>query len=124
MPVVCSDAAGKDLYLRIKKEYLKRGKEIHALDYERLKADYNITGNVNDLNDIARQADYKHFNGIQPRRIYSHLVNESYTERDGGIQFDSGIFYTRAEVEKLNGITPDALKQIHTIKKTFKGILI
>ena len=119
------DAAGKDLYLRIKKEYLKRGKEIHALDYDRLKKDYNITGgDVKDLNDIARQADYKHFNDIQPRRIYSHLVNESYTERDGGIQFDSGIFYTWAEVEKLNGITPDALKQIHTIKKTFKGILI
>jgi DNA primase len=118
------DAAGKDLYLRIKKGYLKQGKEIHALDYERLKADYNITGDVKDLNDIARQADYKHFNGIQPRRIYSHLVNESYTERDGGIQFDSGIFYTRAELEKLDSITPDALKQIHTIKKTFKGILI
>lgn len=118
------DTAGKDLYLRIKKEYLKRGKEIHALDYDRLKADYNITGDVKDLNDIARQADYKHFNGIQPRRIYSHLVNESYTEREGGIQFDSGVFYTRAEVEKLDGITPDALKQIHTIKKTFKGILI
>ena len=118
------DAAGKDLYLRIKKEYLNRGKEIHALDYDRLKADYNITGDVKDLNDIARQADYKHFNGIQPRRIYSHLVNESYTERDGGIQFDSGVFYTKAEVEKLDGITPDALKQIHTIKKTFKGILI
>lgn len=118
------DAAGKDLYLRIKKEYLNRGKEIHALDYDRLKADYNITGDVKDLNDIARQADYKHFNGIQPRRIYSHLVNESYTERDGGIQFDSGVFYTRAELEKLDGITPDALKQIHAIKKTFKGILI
>lgn len=118
------DTAGKDLYLRIKKEYLNRGKEIHALDYDRLKADYNITGDVKDLNDIARQADYKHFNGIQPRRIYSHLVNESYTERNGGIQFDSGIFYTRAELEKLKGITGDALKQIHTIKKTFNGILI
>jgi DNA primase len=118
------DTAGKDFYLRIKKGYLNRGKEIHALDYERLKEDYNITGEAKDLNDIARQADYKHFNGIQPRRIYSHLVNESYTERDGGIQFDSGIFYTWAEVEKLDGITPDALKQIHTIKKTFKGILI
>jgi len=118
------DTAGKDLYLRIKKEYLNRGKEIHALDYERLKADYNITGDVKDLNDIARQADYKHFNDIQPRRIYSHLVNESYTERDGGIQFDSGVFYTREEVAKLDSITPDALKQIHTIKKTFKGILI
>ena len=118
------DTAGKDFYLRIKKGYLNRGKEIHALDYERLKEDYNITGEAKDLNDIARQADYKHYNGIQPRRIYSHLVNESYTERDGGIQFDSGIFYTWAEVEKLDGITPDALKQIHTIKKTFKGILI
>ena len=118
------DTAGKNFYLRIKKGYLNRGKEIHALDYERLKADYNITGDVKDLNDIARQADYKHFNDIQPRRIYSHLVNESYTERDGGIQFDSGVFYTREEVAKLDSITPDALKQIHTIKKTFKGILI
>jgi len=48
------DAAGKDFYLRIKKEYLKRGKEIYAFDYDRLKADYNITGDVKDLNDIVK----------------------------------------------------------------------
>jgi DNA primase len=118
------DTAGKALYLRIKKEYLKRGKEIYALNYDGLKADYNITGDVKDLNDIARQADYEHFNGIQPRRIYSPLIGEAYTERADGIQFDSGIFYTKAELEKLDGIDPDALKQIHTIKKTFNGILI
>ena len=119
-----TDDRGKELYHRVNAGYIERGKKISILDYDRLQADYNITGDVKDLNDIARQADYKHFNDIQPRRIYSHLVNESYTERDGGIQFDSGVFYTRAELEKLDGITGDALKQIHTIKKTFKGLLI
>ena len=115
------DAAGKDFYLRIKRGYLKRGKEVYALDYDKLKTDYNITGEVKDLNDIARQAD---FNGKQPRRVFSHLVNESYTERERGIQFDSGVFYSWAELERLNGITPDALRQVHTIKRIFKGTVV
>jgi len=115
------DAAGKDFYLRIKRGYLKRGKEVYALDYDKLKTDYNITGEVKDLNDIARQAD---FNGKQPRRVFSYLVNESYTERERGIQFDSGVFYSWAELERLNGITPDALRQVHTIKRIFKGTVV
>lgn len=118
------DTAGKDFYIRLKKEFLKRGVVASVLDDERLKADFNVTGDIKDLNDIAKQADYKHFNESQPRRIYSHLVDEAYTERGGGIQFDSGVFYTASEIKKLEGITPDKLKDIHIIKKTFNGILL
>jgi DNA primase len=52
------DGAGNAFYLRLKKGYLRRGKGVHALDYSLLKADYNVTGAVKDLNDIAKQADY------------------------------------------------------------------
>jgi len=121
------DHAGNAFYLRIKKEYLKRGKEIYALDYSLLKADYNITGDVKDLNDIARQADYKHFDSIQskrPDRYFSPIVNDVCIERDGDIIFDSGVKYTQQEFEKLGDVTPEALNTIHKIKKAFNGALL
>jgi len=48
-----NDPAGRAFYLRLKREYLKRGKRIYRLDYQRLKAE---TGqpDVHDLNDIVR----------------------------------------------------------------------
>jgi len=118
------DRAGEAFYLRIKKEYLKWGKEIYALDYAHLKADYNITDDVKDLNDIALKADYKHYRKTKPKWKYSTAVNDIYTERDGGIYFNSGVFYTHDELVKLEGITQFELKAVHSIKRIFNGTLL
>lgn len=120
-----ADHAGSELFQRLSKGFLKRGKtDILTIDYDKLKADYGVTEDVKDMNDIARLADYAHYNSIQPRRIYSDLLDESYTERIGGIQFDSGVFYTYTELERLKGIEDAELKGVHAIKKTFRGEIL
>lgn len=112
------DAAGKALYLRVKKEYLKRGKTIYAIDYSKLKSDHNIAGEVKDLNDIVCHRKAR-------RIVYSHLLGETYTiAHDGGALFESGVSYSRDELSKLEDVNPDALKMIHAIKRLFRGVLL
>jgi DNA primase catalytic core len=116
-----SDIAGRSFYVKICKEYLKRNKEIYRLDFEKLKTDYNVN-NAKDLNDIARHADYKHFeNSTRISLVYSHLLDDTYTEQVGGIQFDKGVFYSTAELSKLDGASDNMLKATYLIKKFFKG---
>ena len=122
-----TDTAGKEFYHRVKDGYAERGKKISILKYAELKADYNITGDVKDLNDIARQADYKHFDSIlnkQPDRYFSSIVKDSYIEHAGGVLFDSGVKYSKQEIEEITELTPDELKAKHLvklIKKHFHG---
>jgi DNA primase len=128
--IIASDAdtAGTAFYLRVKKEYLKRGKEIYALDYSLIKSDYNVAGYTKDLNDIAQQADYEHAKELQgtlSTKYYVSLFNEYFTMQEGGgIIFDSGVRYSKQELEKMDGLPQDDLKAIHLIKQTLTGELI
>jgi DNA primase len=102
------DAAGRAFYLRVKKEFLKRGKEVYAIDFNRLKTEYNISGAVKDLNDIARQADYGHHDNIRKQQI----------------PFNDGVKYTAHELERLVDITQAERQGIYKIKKTFQGVIL
>ena len=56
------------------------------------------------------------------RRHYSETLGEYYLiRRDGSLLFDSGTEYTRAELHKVSKLSDDTKKQIHNIKKIFKG---
>ena len=56
------------------------------------------------------------------RRHYSETLGEHYTiSRDGSLLFDSGAEYTRAELDKVKGLSDTEKKQIHSVKKIFKG---
>jgi len=56
------------------------------------------------------------------RRHYSETLGEYYLiQRDGSLLFDSGITYTRAELDKVQELSDDTKKQIHNVKKIFKG---
>ena len=59
------------------------------------------------------------------RRHYSETLGEYYTiSRDGSLLFDSGAEYTRAELDKVKGLSDTEKKQIHNIKKIFIGATI
>ncbi len=56
------------------------------------------------------------------RRHYSETLGEYYViRRDGSLLFDSGTEYTRAELHKVSKLSDDTKKQIHNVKKIFKG---
>ena len=56
------------------------------------------------------------------RRHYSETLGEYYTiSRDGSLLFDSGAEYTRAELDKVRQLSDETKKQIHNVKKIFKG---
>ena len=56
------------------------------------------------------------------RRHYSETLGEYYViRRDGSLLFDSGAEYTRAELHKVSKLSDNTKKQIHNVKKIFKG---
>lgn len=56
------------------------------------------------------------------KRHYSETLGEHYRVKlDGSIVFTSGVVYTRQELEKLKDASDADKKQIHNIKKIFKG---
>lgn len=56
------------------------------------------------------------------RRHYSETLGDYYViRRDGSLLFDSGTEYTRAELDKVKELSDDTKKQIHNVKKIFKG---
>lgn len=56
------------------------------------------------------------------RRHYSETLGDYYTiSRDGSLLFDSGAEYTRAELDKVRQLSDETKKQIHNVKKIFKG---
>lgn len=56
------------------------------------------------------------------RRHYSETLGEYYViRRDGSLLFDSGTEYTRAELHKVSKLSDEHKKQIHNVKKIFKG---
>lgn len=56
------------------------------------------------------------------QRHYSETLGEYYViRRDGSLAFDSGAGYTRAELAKIRELSDDEKKQIHNVKKIFKG---
>lgn len=56
------------------------------------------------------------------RRHYSETLGEYYLiRRDGSLLFDSGAEYTRAELDKVRQLSDETKKQIHNVKKIFKG---
>jgi len=56
------------------------------------------------------------------RRHYSETLGDYYVIlRDGSLLFDSGAEYTRAELHKVSKLSDNTKKQIHNVKKIFKG---
>ncbi len=56
------------------------------------------------------------------RRHYSETLGDYYQlKRDSSLLFDSGAEYTRAELNKVRELSDDTKKQIHNVKKIFKG---
>jgi hypothetical protein len=56
------------------------------------------------------------------RRHYSETLGDyCVIRRDGSLLFDSGAEYTRAELDKVKELSDDTKKQIHNVKKIFKG---
>lgn len=56
------------------------------------------------------------------RRHYSETLGDYYVIlRDGSLLFDSGAEYTRAELDKVRQLSDETKKQIHNVKKIFKG---
>ncbi len=59
------------------------------------------------------------------RRHYSETLGDYYQlRRDGSLFFDCGAEYTRAELDKIRELSDEHKKQIHNVKKIFKGATI
>jgi hypothetical protein len=55
--------------------------------------------------------------------FYSAKLNLRYKVDESGVEFEDGVKYSNSEMKKLNDLKDTNLKNIHTIKKTFKGIV-
>ena len=113
------DGAGRAFYIRIEREYLKRGKRIYSLDYDRLKADLGIPADnqAKDLNDILKQAKRKPL-------FYSAVLNKRYWETETGILFEDGVCYTDKEMGKIEGLRGETVKALHTAKAILQGEIV
>jgi len=55
---------------------------------------------------------------------FSHLFGEGYTiEPSGRVVFES-TSYTKEELDKMRGLSNEAKKKVHTIKKLYEGMLL
>jgi len=58
------------------------------------------------------------------KRYLSIILNDIFTiEDDGGVLFESGVYYSPAEVEKVKEFTDDEIITAHLLKKTFQGTI-
>jgi len=112
---VCADndTAGAGFYMALRKGFLERGQKVSRLDYDALKAQYHITGEVKDINDVCRLA--------RGKRVHSELLGEVYLEEKDGIRFETGVHYDHDELKKLEGCSDAVVKAVHAIKKGFQG---
>lgn len=118
------DGAGKAFYLKVKARFLKQGKRVKALDWVRLKQDCGVADEVKDLNDIARLVFGRIDKPLSPRRVYSHIMGESYLMDENGISFESGVRYDWEELEIAKGYNEEMLGAAHMVKRFFNGRII
>ena len=112
------DSAGEKFYLSAKRDLRKIGKAVHRIDFEGLKDFYKVEENTKDINDILRGARTP-----KTQKVYSKILEDTYTERGEGIQFESGVFYSKKELDKIKTMDKESIIQLHAIKKTIGGVL-
>ena len=61
----------------------------------------------------------------KPKTYYSELLEDSFTILDNGeIKFNSGVYYNKKELEKINSLDDKGKKHIHSLKRIFNGEVI
>lgn len=55
--------------------------------------------------------------------FYSAILNLKYKVNETGAEFEDGINYTNSEMNKMNNLNDIGLKNIHKLKKEFKGLI-
>jgi len=59
------------------------------------------------------------------KKYYSELLQDTFVMTDSGeIKFNSGVVYSRSELDKIRDLNNEAKKFMHTLKKIFSGEII
>jgi len=110
------DKAGQSFY----RAFLKRYKEQFlslpkVIDWDRIQG-------AKDINEIKPEMILPEPNG--KKRYRSEIIGDIFTIEDtGGILFESGVYYSPAELEKVKGMTDSEKRTIHLTKKVFQGTI-
>lgn len=111
------DKAGQTFY----RDFLKRYKDIFltlpkVIDWDRIQG-------AKDLNE-ALTAEIIPEQKTEKKKYRSEIIGDVFTiEDNGGILFESGVYYTPAELEKVKGLTDTEKKTMHLLKKEFQGTI-
>lgn len=112
------DKAGRNFY----RDFLKRYKEQFlslpkVINWERIQGAKDINDTLKNDTVISPEPNGK-------KKYRSEIIGEIFTIEDtGGILFESGVYYTPAELEKVKGLTDSEKKTMHMLKKEFQGTL-
>lgn len=52
---------------------------------------------------------------------HSTILGQDYTVEGGEVTFADGVKYSPVEMASLRDLAPDALKQVHELKRAFGG---
>lgn len=112
-----NDKAGESFY----RDFLKRYKDCFytlpkVIDWKRIQG-------AKDINE-ALTAEIIPEQKTEKKKYQSKILNDIFTIEDtGGILFESGVYYTPAELEKVKGLTDSEKKTMHLLKKEFQGTI-
>jgi DNA primase len=111
------DTAGQSFY----RDFLKRYKDRFytlpkVIDWDRIQG-------AKDINE-ALTAEIIPKQKTGKKRYRSEILNDIFTiEDNGGVLFESGVYYTPAELEKVKEFADSEKKTIHLLKKVFQGTI-
>jgi DNA primase len=113
------DTAGQSFY----KDFLKKYKDKFytlpkVIDWDRIQG-------AKDMNEaLTKKIIILPEQKTGKKRYLSVILNDIFTiEDDGGVLFESGVYYTPYEVEKVKEFTDDEIIAAHLLKKTFQGTI-
>ena len=111
------DKAGQTFY----RDFLKRYKDSFltlpkVIDWDRIQG-------AKDINE-ALTAEIIPEQKTEKKRYRSEIIGDVFTiEDNGGILFESGVYYSPAELEKVKGLTNSEKITMHLLKKEFQGTI-
>jgi len=112
------DKAGQKFYRDFVKRYKHQFLSLpNVINWNRIQG-------AKDINDILKNNATLSPERPQKERYYSEIVDDIFTVEDnGGALFESGVYYTPAELRKIEKIPDSGKKPIHVVKKLFQGTL-
>lgn len=115
------DTAGQSFYRDFLKKYKDKFYTLpKVIDWDRIQGAKDMNEALTKKIIILPEPEQK----TGKKRYLSVILKDIFTiEDDGGVLFESGVYYTPDEVEKVKEFTDDEIIVAHLLKKTFQGTI-